>query len=247
MEQIEGRNPVLEALRAGNSIDKLLMAVGQRTGPMREIWRLARERGIVIQEVDRKKLDEISQSRAHQGVIALVPAYEYVDVDHMLAAARTKNEPPFLVILDELQDPHNLGSILRTAEATGVHGVIIPKRRSVGVTATVAKASAGAAAYIPVARVTNLANTVERLKEHGLWIIGADMDGKTSLFEADLRGPVALIIGSEGKGISRLLKEKCDFLVRMPMRGRVSSLNASVAGALLMYEVLRQRGAGGRG
>lgn len=241
-DQIEGRNPILEALRAGREIDKLLVAKGEKQGSVREIIGMAREKRIVIQEVDRRKLDEIAQSGAHQGVIAIVPAQHYVEVEDILMAAKAKGEAPFIIILDELNDPHNLGSLLRTADATGVHGVIIPQRRAVGLTAVVSKASAGAIEYVPVARVVNLARTIDWLKEQGVWVAGADMDGRQHYFEADLKGPLAIVIGGEGHGVGRLIKEKCDFLVQIPMRGKITSLNAAVAGALLMYEVYRQRG-----
>jgi len=238
---IEGRNPIMEALRSGREIDKILIAKGNKEGSIKKIIGAAKEQKIPVQYVDKNKLDQISTSNAHQGVIAYVAAYRYYEIEEILEAARNKNEDIFLIILDEITDPHNLGSIIRTANASGVHGVIIPKRRSVGLTATVAKTSAGAIEYVPVSRVTNLSRTIDYLKEQGVWIVGADMDGENVHSSSNLSGNIALVIGSEGKGISRLVKEKCDFLVRLPMKGQVSSLNASVAASILMYEVLRQR------
>jgi len=238
--QVEGRNPVIEALRAGKTIEKILVAKGSREGAVRDILRMARERGIVVQEVDRKRLDSMSQTGAHQGIIALVVPYTYVSVEDILERARRTNEPPFVVVLDCIEDPHNLGAIIRTAECCGVHGIIIPKRKAVGITPTVVKASAGAVAYVPVAKVTNVASTLELLKEQGLWVVGAE--AQATLYNVqDMKGPIALVIGSEGKGLRRLVKEKCDYLVGIPMKGKINSLNASVAAAILMYEVLRQR------
>lgn len=240
-DKIEGRNPVLEALKAEREIDKIFIAKGAEQGSVQKIVGVAKDRGIPIQYVERQKLDQISESHAHQGIIAFVAAYRYVEVDEILEKAAQKEESPFIVILDEITDPHNLGSILRTANAAGVHGVIIPKRRAVGLTAVVAKTSAGAIEYVPVAKVSNISQTIEYLKEKGLWVVGADMDGHSTYYEQDLTGKVALVIGSEGQGIGRLIKEKCDFIVRIPMKGQLSSLNASVAASLLMYEVMRQR------
>ncbi|AOT71148.1 23S rRNA (guanosine(2251)-2'-O)-methyltransferase RlmB [Geosporobacter ferrireducens] len=240
-DKIEGRNPVLEALKAEREIDKIFIAKGAEQGSVQKIVGVAKDRGIPIQYVERQKLDQISESHAHQGIIAFVAAYRYVEVDEILESAARKEESPFIVILDEITDPHNLGSILRTANAAGVHGVIIPKRRAVGLTAVVAKTSAGAIEYVPVAKVSNISQTIEYLKEKGLWVVGADMDGQSTYYEQDLTGNVALVIGSEGQGIGRLIKEKCDFIVRIPMKGQLSSLNASVAASLLMYEVMRQR------
>jgi len=240
-EWIVGKNPVIEALRSGRPINKIWIAEGvgkQQLGPLLS---LAKERGVVITSANRKKLEQLSGSQHHQGVIASVAAYQYADVSDLLAKASEKGEAPFLLILDELEDPHNLGSILRTADAVGAHGVVIPKRRSVGLTAAVAKASAGAIEYVPVARVTNLVRTIEELKEHGVWIAGTDADAPQDFREGDFALPLALVIGSEGKGISRLVREHCDFMYRLPMVGRVTSLNASVAAALLMYEVYRAR------
>lgn len=240
-EWIAGKNPVLEALRSGRSINKIWISEGSQKGQMRDVIALAKQQGVVVQLVPRKKLDQLAEGQSHQGVIASVAAYDYVELEDVLKKAEGKGEVPFLLILDELEDPHNLGSILRTADAVGAHGVIIPKRRSVGLTSTVAKASAGAVEYIPVARVTNIAQTIDELKEQGIWIVGTDASGKEDYREVKYDMPVALVIGSEGKGMSRLVKEKCDFVLRLPMRGEVSSLNASVAAALLMYEVYRQR------
>lgn len=239
--RIEGKNPVLEALKSGRTIEKLLIARGNTEGSIREIVKRARDSKVIIQEVDRQRLDEISQSGAHQGIIAYVTPYSYVEVDEMLAKAKEKGETPFLVILDEITDPHNLGAVIRTAECCGAHGVIIPKRRSVGLTPAAIKASAGAVEYVPVAKVTNISSLLDDLKEQGIWIAGADIEGQ-SYTEQDLKGPIALVIGSEGQGIGRLVKEKCDFLVKIPLKGSIESLNASVAAGILMYEVVRQRG-----
>ncbi|HHY82525.1 MAG TPA: 23S rRNA (guanosine(2251)-2'-O)-methyltransferase RlmB [Clostridiales bacterium] len=241
--RIEGKNPVLEALRSGRTIEKLLIARGSSEGPIREIVKRARDNGVVIQEVDRQRLDEISESGAQQGVIAFVTPYKYVEVDEIIQHAKERDEDPFLIILDEITDPHNFGAIIRTAECSGAHGVIIPKRRSVGLTPAVIKASAGAVEYMPVAKVTNLSRLLEDLKKQGIWIAGADLEGSEFTCQ-DLTGPIALVIGSEGHGISRLVKEKCDFLIKIPLMGKIESLNASVAAGILMYEVVRQRGSG---
>lgn len=241
-ERLEGRNPILEALKSGRTINKILIAKGEKHGSIREIIGLARSKGLLIQEVDRKKLDTLAESGSHQGVMAFVAPKAYVQVEDILENAKEREEPPFLVLLDGVEDPHNLGSILRSADGAGVHGVIIPQRRAVGLTAIVGKTSAGAMEYLPVARINNMAQTIDNLKEQGLWVVGADMDGQDYYYQANLTGPIALVIGGEGKGIGRLVKEKCDFLVRIPMKGQVSSLNAAVAGSLLMYEVARQRG-----
>ena len=238
--QVEGRNAVLEVLKSGRDIDKIFVQSGNVEGMLRRIVAQAKESGIVVQETAKQKLDFISQTKNHQGIIALVSAHEYVEVKDILNIAKEKNEEPFLMILDGITDPHNFGAIMRTAEASGVHGIIIPKRRSVGLTATVSKTSAGAIEYMPVARVTNLARTIDDLKKSGVWITSADMQGN-DYFDASLNIPVAIVIGSEGDGISRLVKDKCDFTVSIPMYGKISSLNASVAAGLLMYEVVRQR------
>lgn len=239
--RLEGRNPVIEALKSGRTIEKLYVAKGAQEGSIRQIISMAREKGIVINEVDRIKLDSMSETKSHQGVIASVSPYKYIEVEEILDYAKQRNEQPFIIILDEIYDPHNLGSILRTADASGAHGVIISKRRAVGLTPTVAKASAGAVEYMKVAKVTNISQTIKMLKDHGLWVVGADMDGEKAYFEADLKGPIALVIGSEGEGMGKLVKENCDFVVNLPMKGSISSLNAAVAGAIIMYEISRQR------
>ena len=238
--QLEGRNAVLEVLKSGRDIEKIIIQKGNDEGTVRRIAGMAKERGIVVQEAARQKLDEMSQTKNHQGVIAIVSEHEYAEVDDILRSAAEKGEKPFIIILDNITDPHNLGAVIRTAECAGAHGVIIPKRRSVGLTAVVGKTSAGALEYMPVARVTNIARTIEELKKQGVWVACADMDGE-DYYDASLDGAIALVIGSEGEGVSRLVKEKCDFTVSIPMYGKISSLNASVAGALLMYEVVRQR------
>lgn len=240
-DQIIGRNPVMEALRSGRPVHKLLVSQGASKGSVLEILGVARDRRIQVEEVTRQHLDKLTGSANHQGVVALAAAREYAEVEDILRSARERGEDPFIVILDEIEDPRNLGAILRTAEAAGVHGVIIPKRRAVGLTPAVAKASAGAVEYVPVARVTNLVQAIAELKEAGCWIAGSDGAADQLVWEADLKGPLGIVIGSEGKGIGRLLREKCDFLVKFPMRGRIGSLNASVAAALVCYEVVRQR------
>ena len=240
MANIEGRNPVIEAIKNDREIDKIMIANGAKEGSIKKIVAMAKEKNIVIQYVDRNKLDEISTSHSHQGVIANVSEYRYYELDELIKTVEEKGEDPFFIILDEITDPHNLGSIIRTADAVGAHGVIIPKRRSVHITPTVAKASAGAVEYVPVCKVTNIVNTIKTLKEHGLWIAAADMDGQT-FYEQNLTGPIGLVIGSEGFGISRLVKKNCDFTVKMPMVGNVTSLNASVAGSILLYEIFKQR------
>lgn len=240
-EIIVGRNSVAEALKSGRSINKIFIAKGQRQGSVREIIGDARKLGLVVQEVEPAKLDELAGNSRHQGIVAMAAPIAYVEVEDILAAAAAKNEPPFVVLLDELEDPHNVGAILRTADAAGVHGVLIPKRRSCPISATVAKTSAGAVEYVPVARIGNISQAIKQLKAAGLWIIGADMDGEKEYYETDMTGPVAVVIGSEGKGMGRLIKEQCDVIARIPMRGKINSLNASVACSLLLYEILRQR------
>jgi len=240
-EKLEGRNSVLEALRAGRSINRILVAKGEREGSINQIIALAKQDGVILQEVDRGKLDSLSSTYAHQGVLAFVAAKDYVDVDDILGKAALSGKPPFIVILDEITDAYNLGSILRTADAAGVHGVIIPKRRAIGLTAAVSKASAGAVEYVPVARVTNIVQTIEYFKKNNIWVIGTDSSSEKSYFTSDLTGPIALVIGSEGGGIGRLIRECCDFTVKIPMMGRITSLNAAVAGALVIFEILRQR------
>lgn len=236
-----GRNAVTEALKSGRGINKLWIASGDREGSVAEIAALAKERGIVVQYVERAKIEALAGGHRHQGVLAYVAPVPYAELDDILKAAEEKGEAPFLVLLDELEDPHNLGALLRTADATGVHGILIPKRRSVSLNATVAKTSAGAVEYVPVARIGNIAQTLKKLKEKGFWVAGADMDGEKAYYEADLTGPLVLVVGSEGRGMSRLTKDACDFIVSMPMVGRINSLNASVAGSILMYESMRQR------
>ena len=238
---LEGRNAVTEALRAGRTIDKLYIASGETDKALARLAAMARQAGAAVVECDRRKLDQMSQTGAHQGVIAQAAVHDYCTVDEMLALAKERGEAPLLVLCDELTDPHNLGAILRTAECAGAHGVIIPKRRSVGLTAVVGKASAGAVEYMPVARVANLTQTIEALKKQGVWVFGTAADADTALYGADLKGPAAIVIGSEGEGMSRLVAESCDFRVSIPMKGRISSLNASAAAAILLYEAVRQR------
>lgn len=237
---IEGRNAVIEAYRAGKTIDKLFLLDGCQDGPIRTILREAKKTDTVINFVKKERLDQMSETGKHQGVIAYSAAYEYGTIEEMFAKAKEKGEAPFLILLDNIEDPHNLGSILRTANQVGAHGVIIPKRRAVGLTATVAKASAGAINYTPVAKVTNLSKTIEELKEKGLWFVCGDMGGE-SMYQLDLKGPIGLVIGNEGDGVSRLVREKCDFVASIPMFGDIDSLNASVAAGVLSYEILRQR------
>ncbi|MBD2844743.1 23S rRNA (guanosine(2251)-2'-O)-methyltransferase RlmB [Paenibacillus sp. IB182496] len=239
-EWIAGKHPVLEALRSGREINKLWVAEGAQKN-MQPLLGEAKKQGIVVQQVDKRKLDQLAPGIQHQGVLAQAAPYRYAEVDELLARAQSRGETPLLLVLDEIEDPHNLGSIIRTAECTGVHGVIIPKRRSAMLTATTLKTSAGAAEHVPVARVTNLVQTIERLKQDGVWIAGADATAPQNVYQTDLQLPLAIVIGSESKGLGRLIREKCDFLVRLPMRGRLNSLNASVAAGVLMYEALRQR------
>lgn len=238
---IEGRNAVTEALRAGTNIDKIYIMKGETDAALGHIASAARQAGIVVADADKRKLDNMSRTHAHQGVIAVAAVREYVSVEDILRTAADKGEPPLVVVCDELSDPHNLGAILRSAECAGAHGVIIPKRRSVGLTAVVAKTSAGAVEYLPVARVANIANTIRELKEQGVWIYGTAADGASGLYRTDLTGPAAIVIGNEGEGMSRLVRESCDVLVSIPMKGRISSLNASAAATVLLYEALRQR------
>jgi len=238
---IEGRNAVIEALRAGTAIDKIYLAKGETDKTLGHIASRAREAGVVVVEADRRKLDAMSRTHSHQGVIALAAVREYVSVQSILDAAAAKGEPPLLVVCDEISDPHNLGAILRTAECAGAHGLIIPKRRSAGLTAIVGKTSAGAVSYLPVARVANLTSVLKDLKKQGVWIFGTAAGASTDLYSADLKGPAAIVIGSEGDGMSRLVAENCDFLVSIPMKGHISSLNASAAAAILLYEAVRQR------
>ncbi len=239
---IEGRNAVTEAIRSGRTINKVFLADGDTDRALGRLAAMAKDAGAVVVRIDRRKLNEMSPTGAHQGIIASVAAHEYATIDELLAAAESRGEAPLLVVCDELSDPHNLGAILRTAECAGAHGVIIPKRRSVGLTAVVGKASAGAIEYMPVARVSNIAATLRELKQRGVWIFGTAAGGATALYEADLTLPAAVVIGNEGVGMSRIVAEQCDFKVSIPMKGRISSLNASAAAAILLYEAVRQRG-----
>ena len=237
---LEGRNAVLEALRSGKPMDKLYVLDGCQDGPIRTIVREAKKHDVILQFVTKERLNQLSETGKHQGVIAHAAAYEYAQVEDMLELAKSRGEDPFILLLDNIEDPHNLGAIIRTANLAGAHGVIIPKRRAVGLTATVARTSAGALNYTPVARVTNLKKTVEELKKQGLWFVCADMDG-TVMYDLDLKGPIGLVIGNEGEGVSRLMKENCDFVAGIPMKGEIDSLNASVAAGVLAYEIVRQR------
>ena len=238
---IEGRNAVIEALRAGRTIDKIYIAKGDVDQTLGHIASKARSAGVVVVEADRRKLDAMSQTQAHQGVIALCAVKEYCTVADILAIAQARGDPPFVIVCDEISDPHNLGAIIRSAECAGAHGVIIPKRRSAGLTAVVDKTSAGAVEHVAIARVPNLSAAIGELKKSGLWVYGAAAEGASPMWQTDLTGPVCLVIGSEGDGIGRLVRENCDFLVSIPLKGQISSLNASAAAAVLMYEVLRQR------
>ena len=237
---IEGRNAVLEAFRSGKTIDKLFVLDGCQDGPVKSILREAKKTDTIINFVDKERLDRLAGTGHHQGVVAQAAAYEYAEVEDILKAAKDKGEAPFIFILDEIEDPHNLGAIIRTANQAGAHGVIIPKRRAVGLTATVAKTSAGAINYTPVAKVTNISKTIEDLKKQGMWFVCADMDG-TTMYDLNLTGPIGLVIGNEGSGVGRLVKEKCDFVASIPMKGDIDSLNASVAAGVLAYEIVRQR------
>ena len=238
--KVEGRNAVLEAFRAGRVVDKLFVLERCEDGPVRTILREAKKHDTMVRFVKKERLDQMSETGKHQGVIAVTAAYDYAEVDDILNKAREKGEAPFVVLLDNIEDPHNLGAIIRTANLAGAHGVIIPKNRAVGLTATVARTSAGALNYTPVARVTNIARTIEELKKEGLWFVCADMGG-TSMYQLDLKGPIGLVIGNEGEGVSRMVKEKCDFVASIPMKGDIDSLNASVAAGVLAYEIVRQR------
>lgn len=237
---IEGKNAVLEAFRSGKTIDRVFILDGSHDGPTRSVIKEAKKNDAIVDFVKKDRLDQMSETGNHQGVVAKAAAYEYATVEEILAIAKEKGESPFIILLDSIQDPHNLGAIIRTANVAGAHGIIIPKRRAVGLTATVAKASAGAINYIPVAKVTNLVSTIEKLKEEGLWFICADMDGET-LYQIDMKGSIGLVIGNEGEGVGRLIKEKCDFVAKIPMYGDINSLNASVATGVLAYEAVRQR------
>ena len=239
-EQIEGRNAVLDAFRSGKCVDKLFILDGCQDGPVKSITREARKHDTIINYVKKERLDQLSETGHHQGVIAMAASYEYATVVDILEKAREKGEAPFIFVLDNIEDPHNLGAIIRTANLAGAHGVIIPKRRAVGLPATVAKASAGAIYYTPVAKVTNLTNTIRELKEQGMWFVCADMGG-TTMYDLDLKGSIGLVIGNEGEGVSKLVKENCDFVASIPMKGDIDSLNASVATGVLAYEIVRQR------
>ena len=238
--KIEGRNAVLEAFRSGKTIDKLVVLDGCKDGPIQTILREAKKHDTLVQFVAKERLEQLSETKKHQGVIAMAAAFSYATVEDILENARKKNEAPFVILLDNIEDPHNLGAIIRTANLAGAHGVIIPKRRAVGLTATVAKASAGAIYYTPVAKVTNLTNTIRELKEQGMWFVCADMGG-TTMYDLDLKGSIGLVIGNEGEGVSKLVKENCDFVASIPMKGDIDSLNASVATGVLAYEIVRQR------
>ena len=241
-DQIEGRNSVIELLESGRDVNKILVARGEKHGSIHKIITMARERKIVVTEIERSKLNRIAQTQNHQGVIAIVPPFAYCEVDDILELANAKNEMPFLLILDGIEDPHNLGSIIRTAETAGVHGIIIPKRRAAQVNSTVSKVSAGAVEYMKIARVNNINETIRYLKQKGIWICGTDMDTDIIYTKQDYRIPIAIVIGSEGFGMSRLVKENCDFIVKIPMKGQINSLNASVSAGIIIYEVLKKRG-----
>ena len=237
---IEGRNAIIEAFRAGRSVDKLFIQEHTKEGSMNTLLREAKKTNTLIKYVPKERLDQISETGHHQGAVAFVAAYNYAEIDDMFALAQERGESPFIIILDEIEDPHNLGAIIRTANLAGAHGVIVPKNRACGLTATVVKASAGAINYTPIAKVTNISQTIESLKEKGMWFVCADMDGET-MYDIDLTGSIGLVVGNEGKGVSRLVKEKCDFIASIPMKGDIDSLNASVATGVLAYEIVRQR------
>lgn len=240
-DQVEGRNAVLELLESGRDINKILVANGEKHGSIHKILAIAKERKIIVTEIEKNKLNQIAQTPNNQGVIAIVPPYDYCEVEDILDEAKSKNEKPFILILDGIEDPHNLGSIIRTAETAGVHGIIIPKRRAASVNSTVSKVSAGAVEYMKIARVNNINETIRYLKEQDVWICGTDMDTDTIYTKQDYKMPIAIVIGSEGFGMSRLVKENCDFLVKIPMKGKITSLNASVSAGIIMYEVVRKR------
>lgn len=240
-DQVEGRNSVIELLESGKDVNKIFIQAGEKHGSINKIIAMAKARKILITEVNKEKMQQIAQTENYQGVIAIVPPFDYCEVEDILFEANSRQEEPFVVILDCIEDPHNLGSIIRTAETAGVHGIIIPKRRAASVNATVNKVSAGAVEHMKIARVNNLVETIKYLKEQGLWICGTDMDTNTYYYDQDLKGPLAVVIGSEGFGMSRLVKENCDFLVKIPMKGKITSLNASVSAGIIMYEALKQR------
>lgn len=240
-DQVEGRNAVLELLESGKDINKILIAKGEKHGSINKIIALAKENKIIIAEVEKNKLNQISQTQNNQGVIAIVPPFNYCEVEDILEKAKTKNEPPFILILDGIEDTHNLGAIIRTAEIAGVHGIIIPKRRAASVNSTVSKVSCGAVQYMKIARVNNISDSINKLKENGVWVCGTAIDAKSYYFEQDFKEPIAIVIGNEGKGMSQLVKKNCDFLVKIPMKGKIQSLNASVSTGIVVYEVLKQR------
>ena len=240
-DQVEGRNSVIELLESGRDINKIFVQAGEKHGSINKIIAMAKERKVLIAEISKEKINQMAQNENHQGVIAIVPPFDYASVEDILEEAKNKNEDPFVLILDGIEDPHNLGSIIRTAETAGVHGVIIPKRRAASVNSTVNKVSAGAVEHMKIARVNNLVQTIEYLKEQGLWICGTDGDAKTYYYDQDLKGALAIIIGSEGFGMSRLVKDNCDFLVKIPMKGKITSLNASVSAGIVIYEAVKQR------
>lgn len=240
-DQVEGRNAVIELLESGRDINKIFVSNGEKNGSINKILAMAKEKRVIVTEVNRKKLEEMATSDNHQGVIAIVPPFEYCDIDDILNYAKSKNEDPFILILDGIEDPHNLGAIIRTAETAGVHGVIIPKRRAAGVNSTVAKVAAGAVEHMNIARVNNINEAIRYLKENDVWICGTDMDTKTYYYDQDLTGSIAIVIGSEGFGMGKLVKENCDFLVKIPMKGKITSLNASVSAGIVVYEAVRQR------
>ncbi len=240
-DQIEGRNSVIELLESGRDINKIFVQDGEKHGSINKIIAMASERKILINTISKEKMKQMAQTENYQGVIAIVPPFDYVDIEDILSEAKARQEDPFIVLLDGIEDPHNLGSIIRTAETAGVHGIVIPKRRAASVNATVNKVSAGAVEHLKIARVNNMVETMKYLKEQGLWICGTDMDTKTYYYSQDLTGPLAIVIGSEGFGMSRLVKENCDFLVKIPMRGKITSLNASVSAGIVMYEAVEQR------
>lgn len=241
-DKVEGRNAVIELLNSNRDINKIYIQNGEKHGSINKIISIAKEKKIIINKVDKIKMDAISETKRHQGVIAIVAPYNYSTVDDIIEYAHSKNEEPFILILDGIEDVHNLGSIIRTAETAGVHGIIIPKRRAASVNATVAKTSAGAIEYMKIARVNNLNETIKKLKEEGLWIIGTEMNAKTKYYDQDLKGPIAIVIGNEGTGISSLVKKNCDILINIPMKGKINSLNASVSTGIILYEALKQRG-----
>ena len=240
-DQIEGRNSVIELLESKKDINKIFVTKGERHGSINKILAMAKERNVIIVEKDKKQMAQMAQTPNHQGVIAIVPPFEYCEIEDILENAKIKNEDPFILILDGIEDPHNLGSIIRTAETAGVHGIIIPKRRAASVNSTVSKVSAGAVEHIKIARVTNISDSIQKLKDNGLWICGTDIDAKNYYYDQDLKGPLGIVIGNEGKGMSEKVKKNCDFLVKIPMKGKVTSLNASVSAGIVVYEAVKQR------